>query len=398
MKITIRRGTHQIGGIITEIQSSSGTKIAIDIGENLPSIDGNLEANIEIDGLTSGKPSFEAVFITHYHGDHIGLFNKIYPEIPIYIGEVSKEIYKILQTRLLKAGIGSEEDLRRINDFKTYKISEKIVVDDILVTPIEVDHSAFNANMYLIECDGKRVLHTGDFRTHGQRGKSVLKALEKYVGKVDCLICEGTTLSRLKEKVMTENELQYKAEQIFKDNKNIFVLCSSTNIDRIAALHKAAIKANRYFVCDKYQKEVLMYIDSISRSELYKFKRKVLSYGNNIIQKMKDKGFVMLVRDNYISKEAMKQFPNSKFVYSQWEGYLNEKFSEYKKLQEFVPKDYIYLHTSGHADYEAIKSVCEIVKAKVIVPIHTEKPEVFEQMDLTESYIKLLKDNEELII
>jgi ribonuclease J len=34
MKITIRRGTHQIGGCITEIESN-GYKIFIDFGEQL---------------------------------------------------------------------------------------------------------------------------------------------------------------------------------------------------------------------------------------------------------------------------------------------------------------------------------------------------------------------------
>ena len=37
MKVKIHRGTHQIGGCITEIESNNGTKIIIDIGENLPS-------------------------------------------------------------------------------------------------------------------------------------------------------------------------------------------------------------------------------------------------------------------------------------------------------------------------------------------------------------------------
>ena len=40
MKITILRGTNQIGGCVTEIESSRGTKIIIDIGENLPAENG----------------------------------------------------------------------------------------------------------------------------------------------------------------------------------------------------------------------------------------------------------------------------------------------------------------------------------------------------------------------
>ncbi len=380
MKIIIHRGTHQIGGCVTEIQSNNGTRIAIDIGENLPSVDTKQENEIKIEGLTEGKASFDGVFITHYHGDHIGLYHKILPEIPIYIGEISKEIYKILQNRLVKAQKASEDDIALIDHFKTFKIPEKINIKDITITPIEVDHSAFNAHMFLIESDGKRVLHTGDFRTHGQRGKAVIQALEKYVGKVDCLICEGTTLSRPKEHTMTENELQHRAEEIFQDNKYVFVMCSSTNIDRIAAIHKATLQANKLFVCDSYQKEVLMYIDTVSRSELYKFKDKVLSYAGNILELMKEKGFVMLVRDNYISNEVMEKFPKRAFVYSQWEGYLNPQFTDYKKMQEFVPNDYIYLHTSGHADFDAIKRVCKTVNPNLIIPIHTQKPDAFEEL------------------
>ena len=397
MKIVIHRA-HQIGGCICEIQSDRGTKIAIDIGENLPSIDKEKKDEIEIEGLTQGEIRFDAVFITHYHGDHIGLYNRILSGIPIYIGEISKEIYKILQNRLERAGITTKKDFDLINKFRTYKIPEKIRINDILITPIQVDHSAFDAHMLLVECGGKRILHTGDFRTHGQRGKSVTLALKKYVGQVDCLICEGTTLSRKKEQPMTEFELQNRAERIFKENKYNFVMCSSTNIDRIAAIHKASVRAGKLFVCDRYQKEILMYINSISKSGLYKFTKNVYSYGNNLIATMQKKGFVMLVRDNRLSRIIIKKFPDNKFIYSQWEGYLNEKFTEYKHLQEFVPKNYIYLHTSGHADYDAIKQVCEIVNPKILIPIHGENPNAFNSMGLKDCTIKLVNDNEEIII
>lgn len=389
MKVIIHRGTHQIGGCITEIQSEKGTKIAIDIGENLPTMDGKEKIEVEVEGLNKGKASFDAVFVTHYHGDHIGLYNKILPQIPIYIGEDSKQIYKILQSKLEKAGIVSKQELELIDSFKTYKIPQKIRIRDILITPIEVDHSAFNAHMFLIECDGKKLLHTGDFRTHGQRGKAVIPALKSYVGQVDCLICEGTTLSRNREELMSETKLQNEAEKVFRENKYVFVMCSSTNIDRIAAIHKATLRVNRLFICDKYQKEILMYIDSVSRSDLYKFKGKVLSYDDNIFQIMKERGFVMLVRDNYISRKVMRLFPKSIFIYLQWEGYLNEKFTEYKHMQKFVPKNYIYLHTSGHADFNSIKKVCETVKPKMIIPIHSESPEEFEKMRIKCLYYKI---------
>lgn len=137
-----------------------------------------------------------------------------------------------------------------------------------------------------------------------------------------------------------------------------------------------------------------MYIDSIARSSLYKFKGKVLSYDDNILELMKQDGFVMLVRDNYISKKVMNKFPENVFIYSNWYGYLDKKRTEYERIQKFVPEKHIYLHTSGHADYETIKSVCELVKPELIIPIHTEKPDNFETMGIESCEIKLVEDGE----
>ena len=53
---------------------------------------------LAIEGLTKeGESNFDAVFVTHYHGDHIGMFNK-----------VLKEIYQILERRLVKANIATK--------------------------------------------------------------------------------------------------------------------------------------------------------------------------------------------------------------------------------------------------------------------------------------------------
>lgn len=384
MKILIHRGTNQIGGCITEISSNVGTKIIIDIGANLPNAEGIKKPELEMDGLTKGKARYDAILITHYHGDHIGLYNKILPEIPIYIGAISKEIFNILQERLSMDDLVTKEDLEIVKRFHTFQIPNKIKIGDILVTPISVDHSAFDAYMFLIECDGKKLLHTGDFRIHGQRGRSVLKALEKYVGKVDCLICEGTTLAREPEVLLTEGQLQKKAEEIFKNNKYNFVLCSSTNIDRIAALHKASIKENRMFICDTYQVQLLEYINSISRSSLYKFNNskdtKVYEFNFNLYTTMKERGFVMLIRPNKLTKKILKEFPENTFIYSEWLGYLSGTNEDYKRIQKIVPKDYIYLHTSGHATPEAIKQVIDLTQPKVVIPIHTENKEKIKEL------------------
>ena len=114
MRIIIHRGTNQIGGCLTEIKSNNGTRILIDIGANLPDKNGIKKPEIELDGLTKGEPSFDAVFVTHYYGDHIRLYKKVNKKIPIYIGEITRGIFKVVEERLSLVNIFSKEDLEKI--------------------------------------------------------------------------------------------------------------------------------------------------------------------------------------------------------------------------------------------------------------------------------------------
>jgi mRNA degradation ribonuclease J1/J2 len=77
MKITIHRGINQIGGCITEIATNNNC-ILIDLGQNLPDNEGNIEDNLAnpqaIKTLTNGV---DAIFYTHYHGDHVELYRYV---------------------------------------------------------------------------------------------------------------------------------------------------------------------------------------------------------------------------------------------------------------------------------------------------------------------------------
>lgn len=71
MNIKVYRGANQIGGCITEI-STNGCKILIDFGSNLPGNETGELSDEQIQMITAGA---DAVFYTHYHGDHVGLFD-----------------------------------------------------------------------------------------------------------------------------------------------------------------------------------------------------------------------------------------------------------------------------------------------------------------------------------
>ena len=92
MEIRIYRGTHQIGGCVTEITSGS-TRIFIDFGSELPGPDGEQkEETLSVPGVTEGEPRCDGIFFTHTHGDHIGQIDRIHPDIPLWLGGTAKEL------------------------------------------------------------------------------------------------------------------------------------------------------------------------------------------------------------------------------------------------------------------------------------------------------------------
>ena len=377
MQITVHR-PNQIGGCITEIASASGTRIVIDVGANLP---GNaIGRDVDVAQITKGC---DGVFITHYHGDHIGEYEKVDPAAPIYMGAVAQGMFLNLCEHL------PDKDVDAVRSFRTFRPDEKIRLGDMVVTPYRVDHSAYDAYMFLIQCEGKRILHTGDFRTHGWTGKGVAAVLGKYVKKVDVLLCEGTMLSRQGEELLTEYDLCEKVKPIFHDNRHVFVLCSSTNIDSLASFYKAANAAKRLVVADRYQRLNLDIASASAKSSIYKFPYVKIYWPDrqDCIDEMRRRGFCMFVRaGNPKFKAIMEEFPDSVLIYSMWKGYLKEETRD-QEIYEFIPKDaqgnlvYNYLHTGGHASEEAIIELCEIVRPEIIFPIHSEKPDRFEELD-----------------
>ncbi|MDH6316847.1 mRNA degradation ribonuclease J1/J2 [Parabacteroides sp. PF5-5] len=254
--------------------------------------------------------------------------------------------------------------------------------------------------MFLIEAEGKRILHTGDFRNHGYLGKGLMKVLEQIIlpkGQIDVLITEGTMLSRSEEEVvMHESELKQKATELMKQRKYVFVLCSSTDIDRLSSFYQAAQKSNRSFLCDKYQKKVFKIFTETkgNRSEIYKFDAECYySHGHtNQFSKIKEKGFCMLVRAKHYHqiKELLSQLPEEQtlFIYSMWKGYLKEGVNqkqEYVKIADLFKDRVKELHTSGHATPQTLADVCNLTNpTTAIIPIHSECPAKFSDLPISE--------------
>lgn len=394
MKLCIHRGTHQIGGIAAEISTAS-TRILIDMGDEL-SLDPNfVSAPLNIPGVTDGNGHCDAVLFTHYHGDHTGQMLRIRPEIPIYAGALAKDIMRLSAER---GGQKNEALCRRIETIQAFSPGKPFLIGDIQITPFCIDHSACDSYLFLIEADGKRLLYTGDFRLHGVRGNVMDKILDRRIGKVDVVVTEGTTISRSEHEVVTEWDLQKRVKAYLRQYKYVFVLCATTNLDRIFALARV-VPRGKYCICDDYQK---MLVETVSKhwsgiSSFYEMP-KLLSFKHHPPARFAELGGLMFVRANSKFGAIICQYDpaQSILLYSMWDGYRTKPDSN---IPEFLSLTgtWAELHTSGHASPDDLHHVIEKAAPEIVIPMHTDAPQKMQTLCQNRKVI-LLKDREELLL
>ena len=387
MKIQVHRGQNQIGGSIIEI-STDNTKVIFDAGINLDESD-DVEVP-RIEGLFCGDALYDAVIVSHYHGDHIGLLPYVLEEIPIYMG---KQAANIVQAASKYRGkdIGYR--------YKCFEDGQELQIGELSITPINCDHSAYDSFMFLIKADDKKILYSGDFRSNGRKE---FDDLLKRIPTVDVLIIEGTTLTRETYKENIQEEL---LEDIAEDVLNrysgpAFLMTSAMNVERIITGYNVSCATNRVFLEDLYTAGIMSAIDvnvpvpskekgirvfMTGGDRQYKLLQQYpdSKIGKNAIAKEK---FLMCIRPsmkNYLMKlNEVCSFKDGVLFYGMWKGYLEkEDMKEFISFMEKLGVKMHILHTSGHADVNAINALVESARPQYIIPVHTQYPEWYSKYD-----------------
>lgn len=391
MNIVVHRGTHQIGGSAIEISTES-TRIILDFGNELTLDEMYTPNKLDIDGVTKGIPNCDGIVISHYHMDHLGQLTSTIPEVPLYMGELGKEI------ALIGAEYQDKDLYLRLLGANIFRGGEAFTIGDIRIRPLVIDHSAADSYMFVIEAEGKRVLYTGDFRMHGLRHHVLEKLVKTYIGEIDVLITEGTSLSRATEDCISELAVLDDISSYIQDGKYVFVMCSSTNIDRIMGIWQN-MPSDKVLICDAYQKKIL---DTVINNVYYESSLYRRHTSPLVLDKGKypkyymDNGFVSLVRatENYISH--IQEFPKDdvRIIYSMWTGYIEENLALNNLLDTYP--SYI-CHASGHVSKNDLVRFIDLVNPDVIIPVHTDSPEKLEEL-VPERNVYIIDDNEPFIL
>jgi ribonuclease J len=398
MKITIHKGSHEIGG--TCIQLSSGkTSILLDAG---------LPLSGESEPVDLSRLIVDALLVSHPHQDHFGLMATLPPGTPVYIGRLARSLIDAPQVFIGK-------DRYRL-DFHDFKAWQPFTIGEFTITPYLVDHSATDAYAFLIEAEGKRLFYSGDLRSHGRKGKLFDNLIQHPIRDIDLLFLEGTMLHRNNDLFPDETAVENTIFQTIQQQKNIsFLLASSQNIDRIVSAYRASKRAGKLLIIDIYTAWVLEQLRQITQNTPamdWTEIRVFASHSQDERLKANPEYFGDFRKRLYrhrVKREELHATPESflyfgkmssfhlidefknddapvNVIYSQWLGYLDGKHADYygsDKISAFRSDpaiNFVYAHTSGHAPVADLQRLAAALNPRKLVPIHTEHGEEFSQI------------------
>jgi len=393
MKVELLRGKEHIGGNIIKVTEGE-TSILLDCGAMLPAI-GEPAAEDDFDMHRIGK--VDALFLSHHHGDHCGLMEKLPPEVALYATVETITFMNKLDLYLNKPLRTAGRKVQGLFD------SETVTVGSLKVTLYITEHSAEGAAMFRVEGGGKSLLYTGDFKHSLWFSKGA-----------DLLITEGTLLTRDVQDYADEEEVEIAFRRVLRETcGRVFVLASSANLPRIqsvvAASNHVCLEQIRHpyisYSCSSafrpiMQDVFLKYIlENTGHSELaapYAFIwhpfsdnreraydriareycdrdaaascRRIMSLDRAVV-------FIRPGMVNMLEKlvEAGMELKEDALIFSMWRGY--EKDQTVARLLELFARNGVhpqYIHTSGHADCEQIKELINQVKPRRIACVHSE--------------------------
>lgn len=409
MKLTIHRGTQEIGGSCVQI-SAGNSFILLDAGLPL----GESPSTVDL-----AKIDFTDVFISHPHQDHFGLIEDIAADKTVHIGETALQFIAATRIFLGKAPLSN----------RFHALHNRTWVDlepYFRVKPYLMDHSCMDAFGFLVEVDGKRLYYSGDFRAHGRRKKAFDWFLSDPPRDIDVLLMEGTMMGRGNASFADEKAVEQGMLEVLRtqDDRACFLVCSGQHIDRLYAAYQAAKHAGRVFVLDIYTAYVLRIaanrfpsLPDINSAKDIRVLTKGFTAGMHYSRINDNRELfgafardifhqdTMITIDEILAQPTRYLFKVSYFndlleslnscsvIFSMWPGYLEQP--KYRELKHHPKVTFHEIHTSGHAVREDLHRFAAALKPKCLIPIHTEKAAEYESMF---DNVSLLCDGETLEI
>jgi ribonuclease J len=283
-----------------------------------------------------------------------------------------------------------------------------------------VDHSIPGAMAYAVETSQGWIVYTGDLRLHGSCGALTRKFFEE-AAKLEplALICEGTHPEEINP--VTEQQVEERSLDVAKKTNGLVIAdFGARNVERLISFLRIARETQRYLVLTpkdflmleylNYSQEdfpnpmkdpnMLLYTAPKSRTDAWE--EYVIS---TVSEEKKVQALqIHLHPEEYILCFSYYDFANlldidvhgGAYIYSSSEPFNEEMALDHQKIRNWIDlfgytvygrlgqvpneqDDRDPFHASGHIHSQGLIELIETIKPRYLIPVHTEKPEFFQQ-------------------
>ncbi len=284
----------------------------------------------------------------------------------------------------------------------TFGHGQSLTFGPFTVTPILVDHSAFDAYALLVEAGGQRLLYSGDLRAHGRKGALFERLVRSPPRAIDALLMEGSSLGRLDAERLfpTESEIEDRFVTRFGEMSGLaLVAASAQNIDRVVSLYRACKRTDRTLILDLYAAEILAATGhpSIPQSDWRAWRsssrttsacassapaastcsRGTATSGSTRSTSRRSRPGGGAVPHSLLPDlDRAGCLAGAEAIWSQWDGYLRQPRGQ-ALAADLAARDIplTHAHTSGHASIPDLKRLVAAIAPRRLVPIHTFEPQ-----------------------
>ena len=379
---------------------AQGERLVLDAGLPLGGDRDRTGDRPDVPGLwRPGQDAPRAVLITHGHLDHCGLAPDVEPSVPVYMGEGAAAVLEAARFfRPGERGIPVAGHLRHRAPLR---------FGPFTVTPFLVDHSGFDSYAVLVAADGRRLLYSGDVRSHGRKPRT-LGALADEAAPVDVLVLEGTRVRRGGDDRpdVSERDVELRCAALARETPGmVLAFHSPQNIDRVVTLYRAARRAGRTFVMDLYTATVAAATGRatipqagwegvrvfVPRSQRIRVKEsgefhrvEAIRDARIHLEELPDYAPELFVSCRGSMVQELERFgclPGAHAIWSLWPGYLEEG-SGARTAAELAAAEVPLTveHASGHANPLTLTAFVDRLRPGRVVPVHTGAPETFAEL------------------
>ncbi|MFB9225063.1 ribonuclease J [Paracoccus cavernae] len=362
--------------------------IVVDLGVTFGDMDGAPGIDLimaDVAWLEANRDRIEGIFITHAHEDHIGALGHLWSRIkaPIHCRRFTGALaaHKMEEQ-------GQPADVIQIHEARPAVVQ----AGPFAVQFVPISHSIPESAALIIDTPAGRIIHTGDFKLDGT--PIVGEAFDPVVwhqianegNGIKVLTCDSTNifspLPGRSEAILANPILDFVTSQ-----KNLVVATTfASNIARLKTLAEAGVaagrkvcllgRAMRRMVSTAQETGILKgFPGTISPEEAADLPREKVMLIVTGSQGERRAASAQLSRGRYLGlqlKEGDSFLFSSRTIPGNERGVIRimNAFSE-MGVDVFDADDGTY-HVSGHANRPDIEAVHELLKPRIVIPMHGE--------------------------